>query len=148
MLERLHKLVSEHVHLNTSGCFAESEPCFNIFAAFVAVLQYHVSNENLMESSPIRKYFDYFIQLSKIEEFHWIIQKPWTGGTVILQKLFTAHWHHFSHMLPLIEHHELDFHEKLGAGTFGTVYKGIWKRRHQNVVVAIKVVDTDSQFFD
>lgn len=124
------------------------EPCFNIFAAFVSTLQYYVSHENLLDTSPIRRYFDYFIQISKFEELHWVIQKPWTGGTVILQKLFTTHWKNFSHMLPTINYQDLQFHEKLGEGTFGVVHKGMWKQGYEKNVVAIKVVNTDSPFFD
>lgn len=149
LLEQLYLLMDKHqVNSSAQQIDIQEEPCFNIFASFVSVLQYFVTNENLDEKSPNRKYFDYFIHLSKLEELHWIIQKPWTGGTVILQKLFTTHWHYFSHMLPLINYEDLEFGEKLGAGTFGTVFRGLWKRDHETVVVAIKVVDTNSQFFD
>jgi hypothetical protein len=142
MLHRLYSMVLKRQDgAKVLSLVRKAEPCFNIITAFIAILQYHVSPASLEPEAVERKYFDYFIQLSKIEELHWVIQKPWTGGTVILQKLFTTHWHHFSHMLPLIPKENIELNDKLGAGSFGTVYAGIWRQSHRHKEVAIKVVN-------
>ena len=152
-LSRIDELSEEDSLITNILISTESDFQYNIIAAFISVLQYEYntppSNATPEESLSHEKYTQFFMELIKIKDIHWIVHKPWTGGCKILQDLLVRNWKKYSHILPMIPHYNLELKDKIGSGAFGTVYKGVWKNnKATDKLYAIKVVNTNSGSFD